>query len=65
MKATIELEHPELGTIVGQSLESNGKVDYEIKKDPFRVEIEADGIGALRGSTDTVLRLSSLALKLY
>lgn len=65
MKSTIEIDHPGLGTIVGQSLESNGKVEYSIEEDPFRVEIEAEGIGPLRGSTDTVFRLASLALKLY
>lgn len=67
-KVSIETEDPEqLESIVGKSLESGEKVDYNIKsgKENLTVEVEANGLGPLRGCTDTVFRLVSLADKLY
>jgi len=64
----IEAERPEqLEKVIGLSLVSNNKVDYRIesKEDSLNIEIETDGLGPLRGCTDTAFRLVSLAKKLY
>lgn len=64
----IEAERPgELQTILGLSLQSNDKVNYnlESKEDKLHIGIETDGLGPLRGCTDTAFRLVSLAKKLY
>ncbi|WEL23431.1 hypothetical protein [Candidatus Nanohalovita haloferacivicina] len=70
MKSTIEIdtERPsEHKQILAQSLTSNQKVQYQLQaeKDSLIVEVQADGIGPLRGCTDTVFRLTSLVKKLY
>ncbi|MFB6203674.1 MAG: hypothetical protein ABEK01_04250 [Candidatus Nanohaloarchaea archaeon] len=70
MKSTVEIdtERPgEIAEILGQSLDSDMKVDYdiEVKDEKAVFTVEADGIGPLRGATDSVFRLGSLALKLY
>ncbi len=64
----IEAERPkELQRIIGLSLQSNNKVQYQIesKEDSLNVKIDTDGLGPLRGCTDTAFRLVSLAKKLY
>lgn len=70
MRSEVELEteRPEkLKQVLEPSLVSNEDVSYEIKtgKNKLMVEVETDGIGPLRGCTDTVFRLSTLAMKLY
>jgi tRNA threonylcarbamoyladenosine modification (KEOPS) complex Pcc1 subunit len=70
MKSEVEIdaERPEqLKQIIGKSLEENGKVSYEIQtqKDKLVVRTKTEGLGPLRGCTDTVFRLTSLAKKLY
>jgi tRNA threonylcarbamoyladenosine modification (KEOPS) complex Pcc1 subunit len=70
MRSEVELEteRPEkLKQVLEPSLVSNEEVSYEIEtgKNKLMVEVETDGIGPLRGCTDTVFRLSTLAMKLY
>jgi len=70
MRSTVEIdtERPsDYKEILAQSLDSSQKVRYrlEAEEDKLVVEVEADGIGPLRGCTDTVFRLSSLVKKLY
>lgn len=52
---------------VSPSLRSNERVDYstEVLEDVFRVGIEADRLGVLRGCTDSSFRLIMLADKIY
>jgi tRNA threonylcarbamoyladenosine modification (KEOPS) complex Pcc1 subunit len=69
MKAKVEIdtESPEtFNRILNPSLESRGKVDLntEVQEESFNVEVETDGIGPLRGTTDNVFRLASLARKI-
>ena len=70
MKTEVELEtdRPEkLKQVLEPSLVSTEDVSYEIVtgKNKHMVEVKTDGIGPLRGCTDTVFRLSTLAMKLY
>lgn len=70
MRSELEIDSgsPEkLRDAVDLSLESGEKVDYSLSvtDNMLRVETETDGIGVLRGCTDTVFRLTSLATKLY
>lgn len=57
----------ELRKVVGISLESTGQTEYETEVDggDLVIDIRTEGLGALRGSTDTAFRLVSLAEKLY
>ncbi len=69
MKARLEfdVEKPEeLREALSPSLDSNEKVSYNIDSDEnsTTVKVSADGLGALRGSTDTVFRLASLSQKI-
>jgi len=55
----------ELEEAVGLSLESSDKVKYNYSsEDNFRVEIETDRLGSLRGASDSVFRLVSLSERL-
>ena len=65
---SIEAENPEgLSDILSPSLESRGKVelDVETTKSQVTVSVKTEGLGPLRGTTDNVFRLSSLAKKIY
>ncbi|QGA80460.1 KEOPS complex subunit Pcc1 [Candidatus Nanohalobium constans] len=69
MKTTVHIdsETPKsLDKILSPSLESRGKVELQTKVtgESFQVEIETDGLGPLRGTTDNVFRLASLAQKI-
>ncbi len=67
-KVELETERPEkLKQILKPSLASDENVGYTIStgENTLVVEVETDGIGPLRGCTDTVFRLSTLAMKLY
>jgi tRNA threonylcarbamoyladenosine modification (KEOPS) complex Pcc1 subunit len=67
-KVELETEKPErLKQILELSLKTDKNVQYTIrtKEKTLMVEVETDGIGPLRGCTDTVFRLSTLAMKLY
>lgn len=67
-KVELETERPEqLKQILEPSLTSDENVRYTMKagEKTLMVEVETDGIGPLRGCTDTVFRLSTLAMKLY
>ena len=70
MKSKVELEtekHERLKQILELSLKTDKNVQYTISTEQktLMVEVETDGIGPLRGCTDTVFRLSTLAMKLY
>lgn len=67
-KVELETEKPErLKQILELSLKTDKNVQYTISTEEktLMVEVETDGIGPLRGCTDTVFRLSTLAMKLY
>jgi len=64
---SVNSETPEtLDKILNPSLKSRGKVDLDTdtKENSFEVTIQTEGIGPLRGTTDNVFRLSSLAHKI-
>ncbi|MFB6181220.1 MAG: KEOPS complex subunit Pcc1 [Candidatus Nanohalobium sp.] len=64
----VETEKPEkIREAVQPSLNSNGKVTYslETSEDSLKIKVRTEGLGPLRGCTDTVFRLVSLAEKLY
>ena len=64
---SINSETPEtLDKILKPSLESRGKVNLrtQVSEDCFEVMIETDGLGPLRGTSDNVFRLASLAKKI-
>jgi tRNA threonylcarbamoyladenosine modification (KEOPS) complex Pcc1 subunit len=70
MRAEIEIdsESPDkIEKILSPSLESRGKVELSTSadKDSVDVDIETDGLGPLRGTTDNVFRLAGLAKKIY
>lgn len=70
MRSEVELETErpkKLKQILKPSLVSDENVQYCISagENKLVVEVETDGIGPLRGCTDTVFRLSTLAMKLY
>lgn len=69
MKNTVEIDtdQPEtLDKILTPSLQTRGKVQIntQTEKDSFKVEVETDGLGPLRGTTDNIYRLTSLAQKI-
>ena len=69
MKAEIQIEtsDPEkFDRILSPSLESRGKVKLNTDTDneSFQVSVETDGLGPLRGTTDNIFRLTSLAQKI-
>lgn len=69
MKTKISINSETAGTldkILKPSLESRGKVNLktQVKEDSFEVMIETDGLGPLRGTSDNVFRLASLAKKI-
>lgn len=70
MKTQISINSRDAETlerILSPSLKSRGKVNLETETTDHEVEIkvETDGLGPLRGTTDNVFRLSSLAKKIY
>lgn len=70
MKSQLEIDSDnpgKLGKILEPSLRSRGKVELglETEDDSVNVEVVADGLGPLRGTTDNVFRLASLAKKIY
>lgn len=69
MKASLEFDSEnaqDLKEAVGLSLESSEKVNYSYTTEngSFKVDIETDRLGSLRGSTDAVFRLTSLSERL-
>lgn len=70
MKSTVEIdaERPEdLKQILKPSLSSSDTVKYELiaGEDQLKIRVDTEGLGPLRGCTDTVFRLTTLAKKLY
>lgn len=70
MNSTVEIdaERPQdLIEILRPSLTSDDTVQYELiaEEDRIRIEVVTEGLGPLRGCTDTVFRLTTLAKKLY
>ena len=67
-EVSIDAERPdELKKVLSPSLETDENVKYrlETKGDSLTIEIRTDRLGTLRGCTDTVFRLSSIAVKQY
>ncbi len=65
MKSCVQIESDkpkQTKKILEKSLESDSKVRYSIKtgKDNIEIKVNAEGIGVLRGCTDTVFRLTTL-----
>lgn len=70
MKSEIQIDTEDsdvVNDILSPSLESRGKVELETESKDGSVEIkvETEGLGPLRGTTDNVFRLASLAKKIY
>lgn len=69
MKAELEIDaiNPgRLREILRPSIESRDKVNLEVEaSDVLEVYIQTEGLGPLRGTTDNVFRLTSLAKKIY
>ena len=70
MRSVVEIdtEKPEeIKEVVRYSFESDKNVEYSIKAEENSIEVETktDGLGVLRGCTDTVFRLTTLAEKIY
>lgn len=70
MKSEIQIDTEDsdvVNDILSPSLESRGKVDLETepKDDSVGIKVETEGLGPLRGTTDNVFRLASLAKKIY
>lgn len=64
----IDAERPEeLLEVLRPSLTSDNSVTYSLNtnEEQIVIKVETEGLGALRGCTDTVFRLSSLARKQY
>jgi len=69
MRTQIQIDSKDVETldkVLSPSLESRGKVnlDTEVQENSFEVKIETDGLGPLRGTSDNVFRLASLAKKI-
>ncbi|MBC5792561.1 MAG: hypothetical protein H8Z69_00835 [Nanohaloarchaea archaeon] len=69
MRSEIEINSSQpsnLVRVLEKSLTSDNKVNYVINGEEGRlkIEVETDGLGPLRGCTDTVFRLSSLSKKI-
>jgi len=70
MKSEVEIdaERPEdLKKILKPSLSSDDTVQYELtaEEEKIKIRVDTEGLGPLRGCTDTVFRLATLAEKLY
>lgn len=67
-EVAIDAERPrELKQVLEPSLNSDETVTYRLEatEEQLKVHVETEGLGALRGCTDTIFRLSSLARKQY
>ncbi len=67
-EVTVETEKPaKLKTILEPSLTSDKKVNYNFQEQDreLKISVETDGLGPLRGCTDTIFRLTTLANKTY
>lgn len=70
MEAEVKIdagEPAELKSILAPSLKTDDNVIYRLEatEEKLRIEVETEGMGSLRGCTDTIFRLSSLARKQY
>lgn len=70
MKTEVTLETKEPDTvrrILQPSLSSDEKVSYKFEtgNQELVISVETDGLGPLRGCTDTVFRLTTLANRIY
>ena len=70
MRSVVEIdteEPEEIKEVVKYSLESDKNVKYKIeaRENSLEIETNTDGLGVLRGCTDTVFRLTTLAEKIY
>ena len=70
MKSEVRIDSEDSGVledIVKPSLQAEGrvKVDVDSTSNELVTQIDTDSLGALRGSTDNVFRLTSLAKKIY
>ena len=70
MRSSVEIdaERPgDLKQILIPSLSSSDTVQYELiaEEDKITINVDTEGLGPLRGCTDTVFRLTTLAKKLY
>jgi tRNA threonylcarbamoyladenosine modification (KEOPS) complex Pcc1 subunit len=69
MKTEIQIDTDNPGQLekaVSPSLDSTDRVSYVVESDEgsLDIEIETDGLGSLRGCTDTAFRLTSLTEKI-
>ncbi len=69
MKTSVQItadKPKQLQEAVGPSLRSHNTVEYSYRteEDIFQINVEAEGLGPLRGATDSVFRLASLSQRL-
>ncbi|MFB6208994.1 MAG: hypothetical protein ABEJ56_02540 [Candidatus Nanohaloarchaea archaeon] len=69
MRSEVELDSgraEDLQEILKPSLENSGKIGHELRSEneTLSVGVETETFGQLRGCTDTVFRLGSLAKKI-
>ncbi|PSH00368.1 MAG: hypothetical protein BRC30_03870 [Nanohaloarchaea archaeon SW_7_46_7] len=69
MNSTVEIdaENPrKLEKILEPSLSSDNTVQYQLnaEEEKIKIKVDTEGLGPLRGCTDTVFRLATLAKKL-
>lgn len=70
MESTVKIDTANqdfLFNVLSKSLDGNKKVDYnlETERSSLKIDIETETLPQLRGCTDTVFRLSSLAEKIF
>ncbi len=69
MRSTLEIgtKNPRnLKNVLEPSLETKNNISYILstEEDKIKISVEADGIGPLRGCTDTAFRLTTLTKKI-
>lgn len=70
MQATVEIDTEkaeQIHKVLEQSLESNDKIGYRLDSsgDLFKVKVDTESLGQLRGCTDAVFRLATLSKKIF
>mgnify|MGYP006934450996 FL=1 len=70
MQATVEIDTEkaeQIHKVLEKSLESNEKIGYRLDSsdDLFKVKVDTESLGQLRGCTDAEFRLATLSKKIF
>ena len=70
MQAAVEIDTDraeKIHEVLEQSLESNEKIGYRLDSSGnlFKVKVDTESLGQLRGCTDAVFRLATLSKKIF